>query len=1030
MADAGKVTWNLDLDTGKFDSGISSSKSAIKGLGGVIDNAEGVVVGFGKEIAGIAWNVMEVGATAAIGVITALGIKGVSSGTQLQSLQISMNGLTQSMDLGAKAMAGAYAYAQKAPFQLPDVAATTKTLIAYGMSADAAVGSLESLGNVSITTGVPLQALGSIFGQVSAQGKLMLGDIRQLTQNGVAILPALQKEFGKTAQEVQDMATAGEISFDQFNIAMKSLVDPTILDQLTNTLPRQMDRLNGSIRLVSNAFVGVGVSATTGFHIASDGIQQAVTTLVKNVADTLRSPEILQAATQVGNSIAPIITNLSSLIQPLVGTVTAIIPPLLSLIGNVSTLLQPLLTIVATVAPPLVSLVSDVAAGLTNGLQALMPGLTAFFNGMIAGFAILSPLIKQVGGQLGSALGSVLEALAPALQPLAAIIAALLPPLVTIVSLVAVSLSQAFAALVPAFIPIANAIGGGLSIIAATLEQLSPVITLIGNAFSQIAVTIGAALVPVIDVLSKAFANILIAVAPLIQPLLGLVVTLVNGLAPILGLIVPLITTVASAIIQFLTPVIAALTPIINELSGVIGTTLNTVIAALIPVFNALSPVLQQVGETLGKAFGEAIKALAPILPIIGDAIGQLAVAFGQILTAVIPIIPPLVKFAVSILREVLMPVLKALQPFLGQLVKAFMSVVNALLPIIPPLIKVAETLLSALAPILPVITNAFIQLMNAILPMIPMLITSLAPVLPMLADAFIQILTAMIPLIPPLITIITALLPPLISLVTGVIGAIIAWDKFLMGVFIGTLQIVIQWFTAIMTTIYKVQAWFENLGVATGKVMADFVKWISNGIGNVLGFFGALPGGILRAIGDIGSVLYDAGKELINGLLSGAGSLLPNIGKFFLDKLPDWIRDPFKKAMGIHSPSTVFAGFGMNLGQGLVNGLASTEGMISNAMSNLSDKVNLDTTMNIGASANGSGAVVGSALASTAAAGARSSQQSIVIHLNPSGIIARSRSELRDISKDMIESINEELRARRIPELGGGAIQGSSTAA
>lgn len=113
-----------------------------------------------------------------------------------------------------------------------------------------------------------------------------------------------------------------------------------------------------------------------------------------------------------------------------------------------------------------------------------------------------------------------------------------------------------------------------------------------------------------------------------------------------------------------------------------------------------------------------------------------------------------------------------------------------------------------------------------------------------------------------------------------------------------------------------------------------------ANMINGLIGFFSALPGKIGGAIGNMGNLLYNSGRDLINGLLNGAGSLLSKIGNFFLDKVPGWIKDPFKKALGIHSPSRVFAGFGKNTVQGLVNGINGARGLISNAMGNVSRAV------------------------------------------------------------------------------------------
>jgi hypothetical protein len=77
----------------------------------------------------------------------------------------------------------------------------------------------------------------------------------------------------------------------------------------------------------------------------------------------------------------------------------------------------------------------------------------------------------------------------------------------------------------------------------------------------------------------------------------------------------------------------------------------------------------------------------------------------------------------------------------------------------------------------------------------------------------------------------------------------------------------------------------------------------------------------------------------MIQGLIDGASGLLSNLGSFFLDIVPAWIREPFKAALGIHSPSRVFAGFGENTMQGYINGI---EGMGSKVDRTLSGAVSV----------------------------------------------------------------------------------------
>ncbi|MGZ7371093.1 hypothetical protein ACXWSM_09370, partial [Streptococcus pyogenes] len=80
------------------------------------------------------------------------------------------------------------------------------------------------------------------------------------------------------------------------------------------------------------------------------------------------------------------------------------------------------------------------------------------------------------------------------------------------------------------------------------------------------------------------------------------------------------------------------------------------------------------------------------------------------------------------------------------------------------------------------------------------------------------------------------------------------------------------------------------------------------------------------------GSWLIDTGKNIVQGLINGMTSLAGKIGSYFLEKIPGWIRKPFESALGIHSPSRVFAGYGENIGQGLINGVQSMAGSVKGA--------------------------------------------------------------------------------------------------
>lgn len=126
------------------------------------------------------------------------------------------------------------------------------------------------------------------------------------------------------------------------------------------------------------------------------------------------------------------------------------------------------------------------------------------------------------------------------------------------------------------------------------------------------------------------------------------------------------------------------------------------------------------------------------------------------------------------------------------------------------------------------------------------------------------------------------------------------------------------------------------DLGSLLGGWIGAAFGWVvDNGPTLLLGllqWITGIPGKILEKLGDPLKALAGYGKDMIQGLLNGAGSLLSKIGEFMLDMLPGWIKKPFEKAMGIKSPSRVFKAYGVNIGEGLIQGMAATEGDVANA--------------------------------------------------------------------------------------------------
>jgi len=97
-----------------------------------------------------------------------------------------------------------------------------------------------------------------------------------------------------------------------------------------------------------------------------------------------------------------------------------------------------------------------------------------------------------------------------------------------------------------------------------------------------------------------------------------------------------------------------------------------------------------------------------------------------------------------------------------------------------------------------------------------------------------------------------------------------------------------------------------------------------------VASFFRSLPGKILSYVANFGHLLWNAGRHLIDGLVSGITSSVGSIGKGIAD-VGKSVVGFFGHALGIHSPSTVVAEqIGEPIMLGLGAGIQSANGKVT----------------------------------------------------------------------------------------------------
>lgn len=126
---------------------------------------------------------------------------------------------------------------------------------------------------------------------------------------------------------------------------------------------------------------------------------------------------------------------------------------------------------------------------------------------------------------------------------------------------------------------------------------------------------------------------------------------------------------------------------------------------------------------------------------------------------------------------------------------------------------------------------------------------------------------------------------------------------------------------TAILKALDVISKWRE-------RMIASVVSEIPKIISSIVGEFKKLPDELRK----LGKFIWDG---LINGLKDAWSTVTNGIKSF-----TDGFINGFKEALGIHSPSTVFAGIGGYIVQGLANGITAALPYVEQAMTNLANVV------------------------------------------------------------------------------------------
>lgn len=337
---------------------------------------------------------------------------------------------------------------------------------------------------------------------------------------------------------------------------------------------------------------------------------------------------------------------------------------------------------------------------------------------------------------------------------------------------------------------------------------------------------------------------------------------------------------------NFTTNLGKAFLPILTKVMSVLT---GSLMPALRDFGNFISESLTQFmgsGDGAISRFAESLKGLAagavPFAQRLFSAIGDAVAFIGQVFAAIAPV--------VSAAINGIMPHLSAMGSKLGELWSAFTSVVSI----------VVEWLTPAIQGMAPVFQNIF----NTI----------------------------------------GAVITDVFGVFTGVFNALKAlftgdWQ----GLWNASKDIFNNVWNLVKDILTGAFNHIKNIVLSLGNAVKDLfgnawnavVNIVSNAGSQVVSAVASLPGRALSALGNIGSYLWNAGRDMIQGFING----IKNMGGMLWDAVVGIVKgaiNGLKSFLGIASPSKLMRQFGIFTGQGYVDGLGLMKKDAADAMQDL----------------------------------------------------------------------------------------------
>ena len=364
------------------------------------------------------------------------------------------------------------------------------------------------------------------------------------------------------------------------------------------------------------------------------------------------------------------------------------------------------------------------------------------------------------------------------------------------------------------------------------------------------------------------------------------------------------------------------------QMIGTLATGIAQALPTLVPtIVSIITQLVQTLIDNIPMLIDAALQLITGLAQGIINAIPVLVAALPQVITSLVngllAAIPQIIQAGIDLLTSLISALPEIITTIVSAIPEIINGIITALLENIPLIVQAGIDLLVALIQALPQIITTIVQ---AIPQIISGIVNALVQNIPQIIQAGIDLLTSLISALPEIITTIVSAIPEIIN---GIITALLENIPLIVQAGIDLLVALIQALPQIITTIVQaipqiisgiVNALVQNIPQIIQAGVQLFVALIQNLPTIIVEIVKAVPqivSGIVQAFASLGGEMVSAGANLLHGLWEGISSA----ASWLWDKVTGWassLVSGIKSFFGIHSPSTVFAEIGTNMGEGV----------------------------------------------------------------------------------------------------------------